>query len=114
MVADIASLVGIDKNNIYKTWVKKGFRLQTIGRNKVASEEILVKFMQEHPELWKASKCDYYFFCRHKWFKDRLQREKAGIEKYDHYKDLRRWSDVEISRVKEQGGLYDDENGNDK
>ena len=107
MVADIARLVGIDKSNIYKTWVGKGLELQTIGRNKVASEEMILKFMKEHPELWKASKCDYYFFCRHKWFKERLEREKAGLEKYDYYKDFRFWTAKEISRVKmlKQRGL---------
>lgn len=100
MGVQIAELVGIDKSNIYRTWVDKGFKMQTIGRNKVASEAQLIKFMQEHPELWKASKCDYYFFCRYKWFKERLEREKAGLEKYDYYKDFRFWTAKEISRVK--------------
>ena len=98
--AEIANLVGMDKSNIYTTWVKKGFKMQTIGRNKVASEDELVKFMQSHPELWKASKCDYYFFCRYKWFKERLEREKKGMEKYDRYKDFKHWTKKEISRVK--------------
>lgn len=111
MGSQIAELVGVEKSSIYKTWVKKGFKMQTIGKNKVASEEMLVKFMKEHPQLWKASKCDYYFFCRYKWFKDRLEREKAGLEQYDRYKDFRRWTDKEISRVRmfKQKGLSHEE-----
>lgn len=107
----ISELVGVDKSSITKTWVKKGFNLQLVGGYKVASEEQLVKFMKEHPQLWKASKCDYYFFCRYKWFKDRLEREKAGLEQYDRYKDFRRWTDKEISRVRmfKQKGLSHEE-----
>lgn len=98
--AEIGNLVGMDKNNIYKTWVEKGFNMQAIGRNKMATEEQLVEFMQEHPELWKASRCDYYFFCRYKWFQDRLQRERKGLEEYNHYKNLKPWTTNEISRVR--------------
>ena len=98
--AEISRLVGVDKSCIYRTWIEKGFKMEKVGRNKIASEKQLVKFMQEHPELWKASKCDYYYFCRHDFFKDRLQRERAGIEKYDRYKDFKYYTTNEISRVK--------------
>lgn len=98
--AEIGRLVGIDKSNIYRTWVKKGLKVQMVGRNKMVSEEQLTKFMKEHPELWKASKCDYYFFCRYKWFKDRLQGEREGLEECDYYKDFRHWTTKDISRVK--------------
>lgn len=96
----VAEIIGISQSGVSHTWMRKGLKFQKVGGYKVVTEETLVKFMQEHPELWKASKCDYYFFCRYKWFKDRLQRENAGIEKYDHYKDLRRWTDKDISRVR--------------
>ena len=96
----VAEIIGISQSGVEHTWRKKGLEFQKVGKYSVVTEEVLVKFMQEHPELWKASKCDYYFFCRYKWFKERLEREKAGIEKYDHYKDLKRWTDKDISRVK--------------
>lgn len=98
--AEIGRLVGMDKSNIYKTWEEKGLKMQTLGRYKMVSEKQLVKFMKEHPELWKASKCDYYYFGRYKWFKDRLQRERDGLEKYDKYKNYKQWTTKEISRVK--------------
>lgn len=98
--AEIGRLVGMDKSNIYKTWEPKGLKVQIVGRNKMVSEEHLTKFMKEHPELWKASKCDYYYFCRYKWFKDRLQRERDGLEDYDFYKDFKHWTTKDISRVR--------------
>lgn len=105
--AEIGRLVGMDKSNIYRTWVEKGLKVQMVGRNKMVSEEQLVEFMKEHQELWKASKCDYYYFCRYKWFKDRLQRERNGLESYDNYKNFKHWTTKDISRVRmlKQRGL---------
>ncbi len=96
----IAELVGVDRSNIHRVWVNKGLKMERVGPYKVTAEKELLRFMKEHPELWKASKCDYYFFCQYKWFTDRLKREKAGTEKYDHHKDIRYWTPVEISRAK--------------
>ncbi len=96
----VAELVGVHRSSIYKTWESKGLKMKMVGAFKVADEKELLRFMKEHPELWKASKCDYYFFCRYKWFKDRLEREKAGIEKYEKNKDVRYWTPTEISRAK--------------
>lgn len=96
----IAELVGVHRTSIYRTWANKGLKLERVGQLKVADEKELVRFMKEHPELWKASKCDYYFFCQYKWFTDRLQRERAGEEEYDYHKDIKYWTTTEISRAK--------------
>ena len=60
----------------------------------------MLDFMQEHPELWKASDCDYYFFCRYKWFTDRLESEKAGTDNISHYRNRKAWTELDISRFK--------------
>lgn len=96
----VAELVGVDSSTIGKVWTKHGLRFQKVGQYKVVSEEKLLIFMQNHPELWKASKCDYYFFQRHNWFLERLSMEKAGIDKGRHYQNIRYWNNVEISRMK--------------
>ena len=96
----ISELVGAHSTSIYKTWVNNGLELKKIGGYKVTDEKTLVKFMQERPDLWKASECDYYFFCRYKWFTDRLERERAGIDKGNRYTNTRRWTETEISRAK--------------
>lgn len=99
-MSEVARLVGADLASIAKTWRKYGLRLRRNGPLMTISEECLVRFMQNNPKLWKASKCDYYFFCKYKWFKDRLANEKAGLDTGDHYQNKRSWSDYEISRLK--------------
>lgn len=98
-MTQIANLVGIDNSAIGKTWKKYGLKFRKVGQYKVTSEEKLLVFMQEHPELWRASKCDYYFFSQYKWFRERLENEKAGIDQGTHYQNLRGWTSVEISRM---------------
>ena len=92
--------MGIDKTNIYKTWSKYGLKIRKTGTFKTVSEKELLAFMKAHPERWKASKCDYYFFCRHKWFQKRLRLEKAGKDITSRYQNLKRWTPDEISRLK--------------
>ena len=94
--AMVADLVGVHKTNIYTTWEKKGLKMEIIGKNKMVDEKTLLVFMREHPELWNASDCDYYFFSQYKWFKDRLEIERVNGVK----KKFKRWTEVEISRAK--------------
>ena len=96
----IAELVGVDSSTIGKVWTNHGLRFRKVGQYKVISEDRLLSFMQEHPEFWKASKCDYHFFCRHKWFMERLKNEKSGIDNGTHYQNMRFWTGAEISRMK--------------
>lgn len=96
----IADLVGVDSSTIGKVWKKHGLRFRNVGMYKVISEESLLAFMQAHPELWKASKCDYHFFCRNQWFMERLKNEKSGIDRGTHYQNMRFWTCAEISRMK--------------
>ena len=96
----IAELVGVDNSTIGKVRTNHGLRFRKVGQYKVISEDRLLSFMQEHPEFWKASKCDYHFFCRHKWFMERLENEKSGIDNGTHYQNMRLWTGTEISRMK--------------
>lgn len=98
-MTQIAELVGVDKSSIAKTWRKYGMRFRTVGRYKVIKEATLIAFMQKHPELWKASKCDYYFFCKYPWFIERLENERAGTDNGTHCRNRRPWTSVEISRL---------------
>ena len=100
LLIQIAELVGIEQSIIGKTWFKKGLPYKKHGVYKMVSEEQLLKFMKEHPELWKASECDYYFFCRYQWFREKLESEKKGIDKGNHYRNRRNWTAREVSRMK--------------
>ena len=99
-MGQVAELVGIDNSTIGKVWTKHGLRFRKVAPYKVVSEETLLSFMQKHPQLWKASKCEYHFFCRHKWFMERLEKERAGIEPGTHYQNMRFWTNIEISRMR--------------
>ena len=96
----IAEIVGVDRSGIHRVWESKGLKMQRVGQFKVTDEKELIRFMQEHPELWKASKCDYYYFCQYKWFTDRLERERAGKEQYNKYRNIKYWTATELSRAK--------------
>ena len=98
-ITQIAELVGVDKKTVSTTWRKYGMRFRTVGYFKVTTEQALVNFMRKHPELWKASKCDYYFFCQHKWFIERLENERSGLDAGNHYLNRRPWTSLEISRM---------------
>ena len=95
----VADLVGLDKTNIGKVWVRHGLSIQKQRHYRLVKEEDLVLFMRQHPEFWKASKCDYYFFCRYKWFRERLEREKAGADEVSRYQNYKYWTSREISRM---------------
>ena len=114
-ITQIAELVGVDKSTIAKTWRKYGMRFRTVGYFKVTTEKALVGFMRKYPGLWKASKCDYYFFCRHEWFIERLENEKVGLEVKNHYQNRRPWTSLDISRMQmlKRRGLTHKQIGNE-
>lgn len=97
-ITQISELTGIQKGSISKTWRKYGLKLKKEGCFSVISEDELIDFMKSHPELWKASDCDYYFFYRFDWFIERLEKEKSGIDELSHYRNRKSWTELDISR----------------
>lgn len=97
----LSFLVGQHNKSIHNRWKKAGLPLEDYGTNlKVIKEKELIAFMQEHHELWRASQCDYYFFCKYDWFLERLKREREGTDTIDRYRNRREWTDYELSKVK--------------
>lgn len=99
-ITQIAEITGVEKGSISRTWRKYGLEFRNIGNFCVVSENELIDFMQENPELWKASDCDYYFFYRFPWFIERLEREKTGKDNLNHYRNRKEWTDLDISRFR--------------
>lgn len=97
-ITQISEITGIQKGSISKTWRKYGLKLKKEGCFSVISENELIDFMKSHPELWKASDCDYYFFYRFDWFIERLEKEKSGIDEISHYRNRKSWTELDISR----------------
>lgn len=97
----VSFLVGQHDKSIYKRWYKAGLPLKKFGAKfRVVSEKELVAFMKEHHELWRASQCDYDFFCKYDWFIERLKKERDGTDTIDRYRNRREWTDYELSKVK--------------
>lgn len=98
--SDVARLIGVDRSSITRTWKKHGLRFFKKGPFRVVSEEALVNFMKSHTELWRASKCDYYFFYHYDWFMEKLNREKSGEDCGNQYTTRKEWSTYDVSRFK--------------
>lgn len=97
----VGKLVGQHEKSVYNRWKKAGLPLKQLGAKYYSiSEKELVKFMQEHHELWRASQCDYYFFCKYDWFLERLKKERNGTDTINHYRNRRPWTTYELSRAK--------------
>lgn len=89
--SQITEAVGVSKGVVNKTWVKHGLKFQKRAYFRLVEEKDLHKFMQEHFELWDATKCDYYLFCQYEWFLEKLKQDKKQpIERKKHY-----WTDYQ-------------------
>lgn len=97
----VGYLVGQHEKSIYNRWKKAGLPIKPFGAHYyVISEKNLVKFMQEHHDLWRASQCDYDFFRKYDWFQKRLEEERKGTDTISHYRKRRAWTSYELSKVK--------------
>lgn len=89
--SQISQAVGVSDGVVNRTWVKHGLKFQKRACFKLVEEEDLHKFMREHPELWDATKCDYYLFCQYPWFMKKLEKDKMEpIEQKKYY-----WTDYQ-------------------
>lgn len=87
----ITEAVGLSKGSVSKTWVKNGLKYQKRGYFSLVKEEDLLKFMQDHTELWDATKCDYYLFYQYPWFMEKLEQDKKQpLEQKRYY-----WTDYQ-------------------
>lgn len=90
--AEVAEVIGCDRGSIGKTWVAHGLLYYKRGAYRLVREQNLIKFMQEHPNLWDATKCDPYIFGQYDWFQAKLQDDK-------NRKGYTYWTDYEKQRV---------------
>lgn len=99
-LTDVARLVGLDPSSIAKTWRKHGLHLMKKGPFRCVSEKALTDFMKKHTDLWRATKCDYHFFYKYKWFRQKLENEKSGVDCGTVQNTRRDWTMYEVSRFK--------------
>lgn len=89
-MAEVIRLLGKKSKSVYRYAENK--KLKTIKKDKrrMTTEENLIKFMQEYPELWDATKCDKYYFGMYDWFQ---QKRKVDFDKMIQ----RRWGNGETT-----------------
>lgn len=84
--SQITEAIGAGSGVVHKTWVKHGLKFVKRGTFCLVKEEDLLKFMKTHPELWDATKCDYYLFYQYPWFIEKLEKDKqVPVEHRGYY-----------------------------
>ena len=72
---DVAEVTGMPNWNVSRLVRKNELKGTRKGACVFIAEEELFKWMKQNDDSWKARDCDYYFFARFSWFKDKLKRE---------------------------------------
>jgi len=81
-LTEVSRITGASVNSIKETWQKYGLKTKKIGAFRMIREEELFRFMEEHPERWKASKCEEWYFSDKKWFQKKRKEEfDSNVEK---------------------------------
>lgn len=89
----LSEAVGKSMGSVNKSWVANGLKFVKRGCYCLVEEKEVLRFMQEHPNLWDATKCDYYLFYQYPWFLKKLEEDRkkpANAKKYF-------WTDYEKS-----------------
>lgn len=74
-LADVARVTGASYQAVKERWRKKGLIAQRNGLYVFVTEKQLIAFLQEHPELWDATKCEKEFFNRYDWFAEKHKKD---------------------------------------
>lgn len=81
-LTEVSRITGASVNSIKETWQKYGLKTKKIGAFRMIREDELLRFMEEHPERWKASKCEEWYFSDKKWFQKKRKEEfDSNVEK---------------------------------
>lgn len=80
-VCELARVVGKHHSTITKSWIgRHGLKSQKIGeRYRFVEFSDLFEFMQEHPNFWKPSECEKWFFENEDWFQQAREEENRKI-----------------------------------
>lgn len=105
-MAMLPEIVGRPYGTVRKTWANAGLKVKKCGKEiAYVQEKDLYKFMQEHPNLWDARECDYYYFYTQKWFLEALENERNG----NHAARYKKWSEEDKAKfiyLREQKSWY--------
>ena len=71
----ITEMLGLGPRVVNTTFVKHGLKFEKRGRYCFVREEDLIYFMENNPNLWDATKVEYYIFSEYDWFLDKLKQD---------------------------------------
>lgn len=81
-LCEVARLVGKNRHSIRYTWTKYGLPIKKKYRYVYVKEDDLFEFMEAHPECYKASDCEEWFFEGKQWFKEKQKSEHVDYLKW--------------------------------
>lgn len=88
----VCLMLGVQSRTVKKKWCNKGLRIMRKGNYLAIRQEVLIKYLKNHPEDWNALKItDDSLIMAYPWYKEKKKQD----SKVNYY-----WTDEEVSRLK--------------
>lgn len=91
--SNISEALGLGPRVVNITFVKHGLKFERTGKFCLVKEKDLLDFMKNNPNLWDATKAEYYMFCEYNWFLEKLEKDKQSSSSKEYF-----WTDYERQR----------------
>lgn len=87
----VCLMLNVQSRTVKKKWVSKGLRIMRKGNYIAIRQEVLIKYLKEHPEDWNAADiADDSLFIRYPWYKEKRKQDKAS----QYF-----WTDADVSKL---------------
>lgn len=88
----VCLMLGVESRTVKKKWCNKGLRIMRKGNYLAIRQEVLIKYLKNHPEDWNALRVtDDSLIMAYPWYKEKKKQD----SKVNYY-----WTDEEVSRMK--------------
>lgn len=90
----LAEIMGVDNRTI-AYWHRNGLKYRRLSGIQMHQQEVVVKWLKEHQDMWSSLRGDMYLVQGKKWFKEK--REKDLQSNLDNH--LKNWSSLQEQRL---------------
>ena len=73
--ADVARILGVDRNTVLHWCKQKGLKNRKVGRYRIVNEKDLFSFLEQNQKIWDATKCESWFFQSCDWFNKKRKKD---------------------------------------
>ena len=88
----VCIMLGVQSRTVKKKWRNKGLRILRKGNYLAIRQEVLIKYLKNHPEDWNAANIpDDSLIMSYPWYKEKKKQDS---------KDNYYWTETEVSRLK--------------